>query len=141
MRRTALCAAVLAIALAGGPAVARGQFVAYDDADAVWEGEGGLLVAHDGIDFWTDGTPSRRFQILGTLTESRSGIAAGQAVGSPNLARQARALGGDALILVGRRERDGGFVGGWSGGDTIAPFVGSRASSTATTFAVVRYLD
>ncbi|MBX3562063.1 MAG: hypothetical protein KF780_09660 [Sphingomonas sp.] len=142
MRKMLLGAAALVIVSAGSAGLARGQFVAVPDGGAVLEGEGGVSIARDGVDFWTSGTPARRFQILGTLTDSRTGaLSSGQAVGSPSLARQARALGADGLILFDRQVRDGGHVGVWSGGDSLFPLSGSRASSTTTTFVAVRYID
>lgn len=142
MRKTFLGAAAILIASVSGPSSASGQFTPYDGDSAIQAGEGGAHVARDGVDFWTSGTPARRFQILGTLTDNRSsGMPARSAVGSPRLARQARALGADGLILAGQRRVDGGYVGVWSGGDGIAPLVGSRATSTTTTFVVVRYVD
>lgn len=142
MRRMLLGVAALAIVSAASAGLARSQFAAVPDGGAVFEGEGGISIARDGVDFWTNGTPARRFQVLGTLTDRRSGaLSAGQAVGSPALARQARELGADGLILFDRSVRDGGYVGVWSGGDSLTPISGSRASSTTTTFVAVRYLD
>jgi len=141
MRRTFLCAAAILIASAGTPVSARGQFTAYVGDSSIHQGTGGTNVSRDGVDFWTNGTPSRRFEIIGTLTDTRSGqLAAERAIGSSSLARTARALGGDGLILYDRRKRDGGYVGLWTGGDTIS-LAGARASSTTMSFVVVRYLD
>ena len=141
MRKTILgAAAILAIAAIPG-ASARGRFIPYDGGSARHTGTGGTSVARDGVEFWTSGTPARRFEILGTLIDTRSsGVASTASVGSASLARQARSLGGNGLILASQRERRDGSVGGWSGGDTIS-WRGSMVASTTTTFVVVRYLD
>jgi hypothetical protein len=141
MRRFLLGAAAILMVSAAAPASARGRFIAYDGNNARHLGTGGTSVARDGVEFWTSGTPARRFEILGTLTDTRSsGVTARDSVGSPSLARQARSLGGDGLILASQRSRREGSVGGWSGGDTIS-WQGSIVASTTTTFVVVRYLD
>ena len=140
MRKTILWAAALAV-VSAVPASARGRFIAYDGSSARHTGTGGTSLARDGVDFWTSGTPARRFEILGTLVDTRSsGVNSPDPVGSASLARQARALGADGLILASRRVRREGSVGGWTGGDTIS-LAGPRVTLTTTTFVVVRYLD
>jgi hypothetical protein len=141
MRKSILSAlAILAIA-ASAPAMARGRFIAYEGDSARHTGTGGTSIARDGVEFWTSGSPAHRFEILGTLMDERSSsVTSRDSVGSSSLARQARSLGGDGLILASRRDRRDGFGAGWSGGDTI----GLRApatSYTTTTFVVVRYLN
>ncbi len=141
MRKTVPGAAAI-IMLVASPAVsARGRFIAYEGNNALHTGTGGTSIARDGVEFWTSGTPARRFEILGTLQDtSDSTVTDPTTVGSASLARQARALAGDGLILASRNERSDGFTGGWSGGDTIG-IRGNRISYTTTTFVVVRYLD
>ncbi len=144
MRKILFGAAAILMVSATAPASARGRFIAYDGSSARHTGTGGTHVARAGVEFWTSGTPARRFEILGTLTDTRSsGVTAPDSVGSPSLARQARSLGGDGLILASRRQRRArdGSVGGWSGGDTISWRGASFLSLTTTTFVVVRYLD
>lgn len=143
MRKTMLSIAAVLMVSAALPAAARGQFTAYDGSNARHTGTGGTSVARDGVEFWTDGTPARRFEILGTLTDTRSaGPSARDSVGSASIARQARSLGGDGLIVANRRrQRDGGRVGVWSGGDSMPAVAGTTMPLMTTTFVVVRYLD
>jgi hypothetical protein len=141
MRKSILSALAILLVAVSTPASSRGRFIAYTGDNAVHTGTGGTSLNLDGVEFWTGGTPTRRFEILGTLTDERySSVTTPDAVGSASLARQARALGGDGLIVASRRERSDGFFGNWTGGDTIS-LSGSRVSLTTTTFAVVRYLD
>ena len=140
MRKTILCAAAIAL-VSAIPASAQGRFIAYDGSNAQHSGTGGTSLARDGVEFWTSGTPARRFEILGTLIDTRSsGVTSPDPVGSASLAREARALGADGLILASRSTRREGSVGGWTGGDTIS-LAGARVTLTTTTFVVVRYLD
>lgn len=141
MRKSILSALAILSVMASAPAMARGRFIAYDGDNARHTGTGGTSLAREGVEFWTDGTPARRFEILGTLTDERSSsVTTPDPVGSASLARQARSLGGDGLIVASRRTSSDGAVGSWSGGDTIS-WSGRRAYLTTTTFVVVRYLD
>jgi len=47
------------------------QFAAYDGPTKVFKGEGGTKVTNDGIDFWTTGSPSKNYRVLGILTDQR----------------------------------------------------------------------
>jgi hypothetical protein len=123
-----------------GLAQARVHYTAYHGADAVHTGEGGTRVARDGMDIWTSGTPDRRFEILGIMTDRRDRIADGRAIGSPRLVRRAHALRGDALILVDQSEGGGRRVGSASSSSGVTHF-GSSRPTTVTTFLLVRYLD
>jgi hypothetical protein len=141
MRSLQLCTLIGVIALSSSGASARSRFVSHDDGQTIRVGEGGVSVASDGVEYWITGSPAGRYRVVGTLTDQRSaGRGGGSAIGSSRLARRVRALGGDGLILVDRREQDHGLVGVWSGGDSAA-WQGTRASSVTTTFAVVQYLD
>jgi hypothetical protein len=130
------------VATLAAPASAGVQFSTYEGPQAVQTGTGGAKISKDGIDFWTDGTPPRRFQILGFLTDTRGdGSFSGNAIGSSGLAKRVRAAGGDALVIIDQNTRPEGSVGmlrpnGFGGVQHI-----SRAVNTVTTkFAVVRYL-
>ena len=63
------CAIVLA--LLASPAWAGTRFSTYEGPDAVQSGTGGAKVSRDGVDFWTDGTLLRKYQVLGFLTDTR----------------------------------------------------------------------
>jgi hypothetical protein len=128
---------VVVLALLASPAWAGDQLSTYEGPDAVQTGSGGAKITKDGVDFWTDGTPPRRYQILGFLTDTRKDkLLSGHAVGSSGLAKHVRQAGGDALIVMGQDERNAGIVGGINGG-----FVWGRSVQKITTkFAVVRYL-
>ena len=141
MRCIHLCTLIGVIALSSSGASAGSRFVSHDDGQTVRVGEGGVSVVRDGVEYWIVGSPARRYRIVGMLTDQRSAArAGGSAIGSSRLARRVRALGGDGLILIDRREQDHGPVGVWSGGDSAA-WQGTRASSVTTTFVVVRYLN
>ena len=128
---------LIILALISSPAWAGSRFSTYEGQDAVQTGTGGARITKDGVDFWTDGTPPRKYQILGFLTDTRQDkLLSGHAVGSSGLAKRVREAGGDALIVMGQDERNSGIVGGINGG-----FAWGRSVHKITTkFAVVRYL-
>ena len=128
---------VIILALLASPAWAGSRLSTYEGPDAVQTGTGGAKITKDGVDFWTDGTPPRKYQILGFLTDTRQDkLLSGHAVGSSGLAKRVREAGGDALIVMGQDERNSGIVGGINGG-----FAWGRSVHKITTkFAVIRYL-
>src|SRR3546814_5189733 len=63
--------AVAALTSIASPALARQDVAAYEGRDAIQEGVGGAKVSKHGIDYWTNGTPPRRFQLLGFITDKR----------------------------------------------------------------------
>jgi hypothetical protein len=128
---------MIVLALLASPAWAGNQFSIYEGPNAVQTGTGGAKITKDGVDFWTDGTPPRKFQILGFITDTRKDkLLSGHAVGSSGLAKRVRQVGGDALIVMGEDERNAGIVGGINGGLAW----GRSVHKITTKFAVVRYL-
>src|SRR3546814_15117308 len=71
MSATRLPIAVAALTIIASPALARQDFAASEGRDAIQEGVGGAKVSKHGIDYWTNGTPPRRFQLLGFITDKR----------------------------------------------------------------------
>lgn len=139
MRHWQIAALALAVA---SPAAAGVQYSTYEGSDAVQTGTGGAKITKDGIDFWTEGTPPRRFQVLGILTDSRhDGSFSGNAIGSRGLAKRVREAGGDALIVMNQDSHIDGHAGGlFSNGFGGVRYVGKDLSKITTTFAVIRYL-
>ena len=94
------CLAVLAAALAPSPAFAGSEYSAYQGPDAIRTGTGGSSITKNGIDYWTHGTPPRRYKIVGYLTDRRrvNGLMR-KVAGSPSIAKAAKEHGGDAVII------------------------------------------
>lgn len=140
MRRKLLTAA--AFAFAAVPAQAGVKFAAYEGPDAIQTGAGGAKIAKDGVDFWTQGTPPRRFQVLGFLTDSRNDkLFSGNAVGSSGLAKRVQKLGGNALIVTDQDSRYAGHTGMISpNGFGGVNLLGRSVNQITTIFVVVRYL-
>jgi len=97
MVRTAALAAAL---LTSWPAFAGVEFQPYEGRQTIIEGQGGTRVAKNGIDFWTTGTPPRKYQIIGVIFDTRGvGPLSRSLVGSPAIAKKTKEVGGDAVIV------------------------------------------
>ncbi|MBV9993768.1 MAG: hypothetical protein JO127_01015 [Caulobacteraceae bacterium] len=148
----AVAASVLVSWLAAAPpASAKTQFFAYDGPNAVREGGGGAKKVVDGVEFWIDGAPPHRFQILGSIQDARLRGGILGAISMSNLehdiARRARAAGGDAVILSDAHDHVfaevGSSVGGFSiGGGGFGGSVGfgEPIARHTSLYTVVRYL-
>jgi hypothetical protein len=80
------------------------DFVAYEGKDAIQEGKGGEKKTVDGIDFWSNGAPPRKFKIIGFVTDSRlkSGLIGMIRMSGldSSIAKEAKKAGGDAVVLT-----------------------------------------
>jgi len=138
-----------------------GEFIAYEGTDAVQEGTGGAKKTMDGVDFWTDGAPPRKFKLLGYISDTRHktglvGVIRMKGL-EGSIAKQAKAVGGDAVILVGSEVETKGYIGttnatvsgtARTSGNTTR-FQGSSVDRTTaaavqkqhTRYAVVKYIE
>jgi hypothetical protein len=67
---------------------------------AIVQGKGGTVRVVDGIDFWENGDPDKKFKILGVIDDRRDeGIFANSGRDSA-LAKVAHQKGGDAVIFM-----------------------------------------
>src|SRR3546814_18736056 len=98
--------AVAALTIIASPALARQDFAAYEGRDAIQEGVGGAKVSKHGIDYWTNGTPPRRFQLLGFIPDKRpdSGLVP-DILGSKGVAKEALTHGGTEVVIVASQEK------------------------------------
>lgn len=107
----------------------------YDGPAMIATGTGGTKITKHGIDYWTSGTPPRRYQVIGLISDKRDETwDGGHAIGSPKVASKVKEAGGDAVIL--RSQDEAGSTGG-SGFWGIFAMGGSK---TITQMAVIRYL-
>jgi hypothetical protein len=111
------CLIILASCASSDP-----EFTAYKD-NTLFEGHGGVVRSVNGIELWTDGSPDRKFRILGVVAV-KPGTAlrlpgplnelaqAGQLIKSSpesHLASEAKAHGGDAVIIIQNSRQYAGF--------------------------------
>lgn len=96
-------ACVLALAaslLVATPALARNEFAPFEGPNAERVGEGGTKQTKNGIDYWTSGTPPRRYRILGILTDQRYLGWGPRILDSKSVAKEIREAGGNAAIVI-----------------------------------------
>ena len=117
-------------------------FEVYEGPAAIQEGSGGTRVTKNGIDYWTSGSPPRRYQVIGRLTDKRSEeMDGGHAIGSPKVAKLVKQAGGDAVLVVNQNTVGAGSVGLGSFTGGLASFFMMGSTNTMTVFAVLKYLS
>ena len=125
------------------------QFAAYEGPNAERSGLGGTKITSDGIDFWTTGTPPRRFRVLGILTDTRRNQQFAAASFDSDVAAKVRAVGGDAVVYL---SEDKEYVGTYNVGQASATTygntthaygsgVGVAISNKTTQLEVIKYLE
>jgi hypothetical protein len=94
--------ALVAAVVSASPTYAAPKgFAPYEGKNAVTEGEGGTKIQANNIDFWTTGSPPRRYRVLGVLSDSRPARGfASDPTKSRALAERVRSAGGDAAIFL-----------------------------------------
>jgi hypothetical protein len=106
---------ILMVLALGSVAAVADDFVAYEGKDAVQEGRGGEKKTVDGIDFWSNGAPPQKFQLLGYINDTRmkSGLLGKMRMSGleSSIAKEAKKAGGDAVILMGTETETKGYVG------------------------------
>ncbi|MEI8299403.1 MAG: hypothetical protein WCH32_15455, partial [Pseudomonadota bacterium] len=121
LARVIAVAAALALA---APAFAQ-DFTAWEGKNAVQEGDGGTKKTVNGIDFWADGSPPRKFKLIGYIHDRRhkSGLVGMVRMSGleSDIAKVAKANGGDAVILVA------------SGAETVGRVATGFANTHSTT--------
>jgi hypothetical protein len=65
----------------------------------IYQGRGGASKNVDGVDIWIDGSPPRKFKIIGYITDSRLGGPIPMAMRDSDLAAAAKKNGGDGILL------------------------------------------
>ena len=141
MRVRYLVTTAVAISLISAPAVAGAKitFSGYEGPPLIETGRGGTKIAKNGIDYWTSGSPPRRYQVIGIIEDKRDETwDGGHAIGSPTVAKKVKAAGGDAVIMTAQDEAGQGGGAGIAG--TGFGFLGMGGSKTITKMTVIKYL-
>lgn len=120
-------------------AQAKIDFAAYEGPPKVIDGEGGTKITKNGIDYWTTGTPPRRYQVIGFVQDKRDEYwDGGHAIGSPSIAKKVKAAGGDGVIL--QTQEEAGKSGGYGSSNQFFGWFAAGGSKTITRMLVVKYL-
>lgn len=132
-----LLAPAVAIALVG---CGTSTFQPYEGrSDKIVEGEGGTKEIIGGYEFWDNGTPPRRYKVLGVSTVEDQDNPVGRQLIRMAMADQIKQAGGDAAVVV-----DGFAQGRRSAvmvGSTGQVAVGGSVGRRQVRFQIIKYLD
>lgn len=144
--RIAMCA-VLLLGLSGCASTEYKSYVGKNTN--VIEGRGGTRVVVDGMEIWDNGSPPRKFTILGIIDDSRPDALVPMAQMRGDIVQKARLAGGDAVVLMNNQSEITGysnFGGSQVAGNRRGASAFAAAFSTAnkvnhSRFAVIKYAD
>ena len=109
------------------------DFQPYEGKNNLYEGEGGTKVVVDGIDFWANGSPPRKYSIIGmVVSEIGSGVG-DEAIIRSSVAGEVKKQGGDAAVQVNNNSSFAGVI-------RTAPGFYMAAGVRRMQFAVVKYV-
>ena len=109
------------------------DFQPYEGKNNLYEGEGGTKVVVDGIDFWANGSPPRKYSIIGmVVSEIGSGVG-DEAIIRSSVAGEVKKQGGDAAVQVNNNSSFAGII-------RTAPGFYMAAGVRRMQFAVVKYV-
>ena len=103
------------------------------------EGQGGTKVIVNGFEIWDNGTPPRRYQVLGVVSvEDFDNVFGNQRIRSA-LSDQIKAAGGDAAVVI---DNSGGGSGmGMAFGNNGQMVMGSAFGKKTARWQIIKYLD
>lgn len=123
--------AALVVLLSGCATV---DYQPYEGKNNLYEGSGGTRVVVDGIDFWANGTPPRKYSIVGmVVSEVGSGIG-DEALIRSAVASEVKKKQGNAAIQVNNNSTFGGVI-------RTAPGFYMTTGVKSMQFAVIRYVE
>ena len=106
----------------------------YEGKNNVYEGDGGTKVTVNGVDFWANGTPPRKYAILGMVVSEIGGGVGDEYLIRSAVSGEVKRHGGDAAIQINDNKSFSGIV-------RTSPGVYMAASVKKMQFAIVRYLQ
>jgi hypothetical protein len=131
MKRTiAAILLTIGIGLAG---CATSDFQPYEGRNNVNEGVGGTKVVVEGVEFWANGSPPRKYAILGVV---KSEVGAGwgdEAIIRSKVASRVKQAGGDAAIQIDNNTTFLGML-------RLSPTLYAAANTRTMHFAVIKYI-
>jgi len=140
MRKLSIKANLLFAALAALAGCAQTNYQAYEGrGDQIIEGQGGTKEVVDGYEIWDNGTPPRRYKVIGVTTiEDFDNVFGNRRIRSA-IAEQISAADGDAAVVVSLQGGSGGMAMafGSNGGFAAGPVYGKKLNR----YQIIKYLD
>jgi len=106
----------------------------YEGKSNFYEGTGGTKVVADNIDFWANGTPPRKFKILGVVTSEILSGRGDESMIRSAVAGEVKRQGGDAAIEITNNNAFAGML-------QVSPSMYTAGSVKRMQFTVVKYLQ
>jgi len=122
---------LVAIALLGCATV---DYQSYESKNNLYEGDGGTKVVVDGVDFWANGAPPRKFSIVGMIVSEIGSGVGDEAIIRSTVAGEVKRRGGHAAVQVTNNSSFAGVV-------RTAPGIYMAAGVRRMQFAVIRYVE
>lgn len=95
-------------------------------------GTGGAREMIDGMEVWSEGTPNRKFRVVGIIDDERPGGLIPRATRMSDIVKKAKESGGDAIIVYNEGSQVAGFINN-SFGSSTANFSGNAYTYGNTT--------
>ena len=100
------------------------EYLPYEGKNQIAEGQGGTKKVIEGMDVWVTGEPPRSYKVLGVVNDSRVDHLLVTGAIMSDAVKEARSVGGDALILINSGTK-----------------YGRDLNSLQNSFAVIQYVD
>lgn len=108
------------------------DFQPYVGKNNLYEGDGGTMLVVDGVEFWANGSPPRKYSIIGmAVSEIGSGVG-DEAIIRSSVAPEVKKRGGDAAVQVTNNNSFSGLI-------RTAPGFYMAANVKRMQFAVIKY--
>ncbi len=134
LKGTSMRAIICLLAAAVCISCATSDYQPYEGKSNLYEGKGGTKVVVDGVDFWANGEPPRKYTILGVVAnEVGSGIG-DEAIIRAAAANEVKKRGGHAAIQLDSNSSISGIV-------RTSPGFYMAAGVKRMQFAVIRYVE
>ena len=125
------------------------EFQAFEGKTSIFEGRGGTKTLVDGVEFWENGEPPRKFRLLGIISDERPAGIIPMASLKKDIAKKAKDQKADAVILLSSGSK---FMGTVHNASATTQIYGNTAvtSGSGTSvpvmrnsarFAIVRYVE
>lgn len=122
---------VIGTLVISGCAHVQQEYAAYEGVQKTFQGEGGTKTVTDGIEFWTSGSPPRKYRVLGVLTDQRRDQRFSAASFGSDVASEVKKVGGDAVVILDQAKE---FVGTYSTSTANANTRGSASTVNNSTY-------
>jgi hypothetical protein len=126
--RLIICA-ILACSLA---ACATVDFQPYEGKNNLYEGEGGTKVVVNGVDFWANGSPPRKYSIIGMVVSEVGGGIGDESIIRSSVANEVKKQGGNAAVQVNNNTAFSGII-------NTAPGLYMATNVKSMKFAIIKY--